>query len=76
MCKDQEWSTLLGLHPWTKEIRLTRKLQFHVQRSSNVMHVVKKLEKFEKEIDLLHVNQLHQTFIDPFFHPRGMKMEE
>src|ERR1700737_409307 len=46
------------------------------QRSTDVMHLVKKLEKFEKEIDHLHVNQLQQTFIDAFFHPRGVEMEE
>ena len=40
------------------------------QRSTDVMHLVKKLEKFEKEIDHLHVNQLQQTSIDAFFHPR------
>jgi hypothetical protein len=34
------------------------------QRSTDVMHLVKKLEKFEKEIDHLHVNQLQQTSID------------
>ena len=39
------------------------------------MHLVKKLEKFEKEIDLLHVNQLQRFSIDAFFHPRGMEME-
>jgi hypothetical protein len=46
------------------------------QRSTDVMHLVKKLEKFEKEIDHLHVNQLQQTSIDAFFHPRGVEMEE
>ena len=40
------------------------------------MHLVKKLEKFEKEIDHLHVNQLQQTSIEAFFHPRGVEMEE
>ena len=46
------------------------------QRSTDVMHLVKKLEKFEKEIDHLHVNQLQQISIDAFFHPRGVEMEE
>ena len=32
--------------------------QYLEQRSTDVMHLVKKLEKFEKEIDHLHVNQL------------------
>ena len=40
------------------------------------MHLVKKLETFEKEIDLLHVNHFQQTFIDSFFHPRRMETEE
>jgi hypothetical protein len=41
----------------------------------DVMHLVKKLEIFEKEIDLLHVNQLQRTSINAFFHPTGMEME-
>jgi hypothetical protein len=45
------------------------------QRFIIVMHLIKELEKFEKEIDLLHVKQLQQPSIDAFFHPRGMKME-
>ncbi len=44
--------------------------------STNVMHLVKKLEKSEKQIDHLHVNQLQQTSIDAFVHPRGVEMEE
>ena len=40
------------------------------------MHLVKKLEKSEKQIDHLHVNQLQQTSIDAFVHPRGVEMEE
>ena len=39
------------------------------QSSIDVMHMVKKLEKLEKEIDLLHVNQLQQTSINASFHP-------
>ena len=45
------------------------------QRFIDVMHLVKKLENFEKEIDLLHVNQLQWTSIDALFHPIGMEME-
>ena len=40
------------------------------------MHMVKKLEEFEKEIDHLHVNQLQHTSMYAFFHPRGVEIEE
>lgn len=45
------------------------------QRYTNVMHLVKKHEKFEVIIDLLHVKQLHHTSVGAFFHPRGMELE-
>ena len=45
------------------------------QTSIDVMHPVKKLEKFEKEIDLFHVSHLQHISIYVFFHHRGIEME-
>jgi hypothetical protein len=71
-------STSVRIFECYKDVQSSLQILSHYleQRSTDVMHLVKKLEKFDKEIDHLHVNQLQQTSIDAFFHPRGVEMEE